>query len=328
MANKNVTEYANDIARVLRFYSVEFDESKAEQSILCPFHEDINPSCKLNLDTNTFYCFGCGKHGGPMEFVKYAEDVDSDLVALQILAGISDCNNVDENHIVKSKSTKNDKKIFTPQELYDQSWDYFYGLKKTNWKRPEIEEELEVRNYMKERGFEAQTLVKSLAKYTYKDNYPIIFPLIDNNKFRGWVERTTNPEIEKKRKYLYNTGFKRRSTLVGNYGMKNYVFVVEGFMDRLKFNQFGIDNVVAILGWKISDEQIQKLKANNINRIICATDNDRAGIQGYEYFKRLKCFDTKRFQFMKNIKDPGEMNKRNFEKMMKRTLKIIREDYC
>lgn len=31
--------------------------------ILCPFHEERNPSCKIYPHSNTFYCFACGKYG-------------------------------------------------------------------------------------------------------------------------------------------------------------------------------------------------------------------------------------------------------------------------
>ena len=49
--------------------------------------------------------------------------------------------------------------------------------------------------------------------------------MIDNGKFKGWVCRTTDKDIEKKRKYLYNKGFRRAETLVGSYGLKPYVFM-------------------------------------------------------------------------------------------------------
>lgn len=31
--------------------------------ILCPFHNERNPSLRIYPQTNTFYCFGCGKWG-------------------------------------------------------------------------------------------------------------------------------------------------------------------------------------------------------------------------------------------------------------------------
>ncbi len=34
-----------------------------EVPILCPFHKEKTPSCVLNTEKKTFYCFGCEKHG-------------------------------------------------------------------------------------------------------------------------------------------------------------------------------------------------------------------------------------------------------------------------
>lgn len=36
----------------------------------CPFHADKSPSFKVSPNTQTFYCFGCGKHGDVIDFIK------------------------------------------------------------------------------------------------------------------------------------------------------------------------------------------------------------------------------------------------------------------
>ena len=147
--------------------------------------------------------------------------------------------------------------------------------------------------------------------------------MLDNGKFRGWVCRTMRKDIEAKRKYLYNEGFSRANTLVGNYGSEKYVFVVEGYMDRLKFIQYGIDNVVAILGWKMSAEQERKLKEKGITHVISALDNDECGRKCTKYLQTI--FKVTRFTYLKGIKDPGEMSEEKFEKMYRRTMKVYRD---
>ena len=121
-------------------------------------------------------------------------------------------------------------------------------------------------------------------------------------------------------KYLYNEGFSRATTLVGDYGTKDYVFVVEGYMDRLKFVQFGEDNVVAILGWKMSLQQIQKLKDRGITKVISALDNDECGRKGTKFLEQH--FEVTRFKYLKGIKDPGDMTQELFDKMFKKTMEI------
>ena len=90
-------------------------------------------------------------------------------------------------------------------------------------------------------------------------------------------------------------------------------------MDRLKFVQYGEENVVAILGWKMSAEQIEKLKSKGITKVISALDNDECGRKGTEYLKKF--FDVTRFAYLKGIKDPGEMSENDFEKMFRRTMR-------
>lgn len=37
---------------------------------LCPFHDEKTPSLKVYDKTNSYYCFGCGKGGDPVRFVR------------------------------------------------------------------------------------------------------------------------------------------------------------------------------------------------------------------------------------------------------------------
>lgn len=129
--------------------------------------------------------------------------------------------------------------------------------------------------------------------------------------------RTFDPEVEAQRKYMYNRGFKRERTLAGNFGIKHTgiqtVLIVEGYLDCLKVQQLGIHSVVAILGWKVSGTQLDKLKRAGVKHIICGTDNDEAGRKGYKYLKLVqkqqKWYKLSRVRFPESIKDFGELQK-------------------
>lgn len=311
----------NNLAKVLWYYNLLPDMNTLNPKIICPFHHDARPSMLVNLREGNWYCFGCAKSGDAKRFVKLMNPRLNDLQALSKYQRILKSDKVSNVNIeALPKRTRAGNK-----QLYDEAYDYYHGLSKVNWLSPgdsyEVSNALE---YMKKRGFSANTLNKCKAKVTYNKSYGLIFPMLDNGKFRGWVCRTMVKKIEQERKYLYNEGFSRANTLVGNYGSCDYVIVVEGYMDRLKFVQNGIDNVVAILGWKMSKEQEQKLRNAGVKYIISALDNDECGRKGTTYLKTR--FKVIRFCYLKGIKDPGEMTSETFDKMYSRTMQKFNKE--
>jgi DNA primase len=317
-----MAEGGNELAKVLWYYNLIPSISEAEQKIVCPFHDDVNPSMRIDFQNGSWYCFGCQKHGYARQFVSLMEEKYhgmNDLASYKMYRKIlrsKKCSDIKIPNRVKYHKSK------SKGQSYVEAYDYYHGLQKTNWLEDSDDEDFnKVREYMEQRGYSPNTLNKVKAKLNYNNNYPIIFPILDNNKFKGWVCRTNDKEVEKKRKYLYNDGFRRVTTLCGDYGSKEYVIVVEGYMDRLRFIEAGIeaDNVVAVLGWKMSKEQEDKLKSKGVTNIISALDNDECGIKGTNYLKTI--FKVTRFQYLKGIKDPGEMNIEQFKKCYRRTMK-------
>lgn len=314
---------AGELAKVLWYYNLIPNVYDPIQKIVCPFHSDVNPSMSVDLKKGTCYCFGCNEYFDAKRFVTRMESKYhglNDLKAIQMYHKILKSKKCSDIHI--ERAMKHYKKP-NKKQLYDEAYDYYHGLGTIDWVDTEIEEAIEARAYMKKRGFSPLTLNKCKAKVTYNNSYGLVFPMFDNKKFRGWVCRTMKKEIEAKRKYLYNEGFSRASTLVGDYGSEPYVFVVEGYMDRLKFVQFGVENVVAILGWKMSAEQEKKLKEKGITHVISALDNDECGRKGTKYLQTI--FKVTRFTYLKGIKDPGDMTEEKFKKMYSRTMKKYRD---
>ncbi|MBL7057809.1 hypothetical protein ISS03_00585 [Patescibacteria group bacterium] len=42
----------------------------------CPFHDDKNPSLCVYKESESFYCFGCGKAGNVVNFVSFEQNLD------------------------------------------------------------------------------------------------------------------------------------------------------------------------------------------------------------------------------------------------------------
>ena len=292
------------LAKVLHYYNYPSDEDK----IVCPFHDDIYPSMQVNYSTGSCFCYGCQKSFDTLSIVKQLENEKDDLKACKKLAHIMKTKKVSKikakQHAVKRSSNK---------ELLTIAEDFYFNLKTIDW-RKERSEEL---NYMVKRGFKRSTLNLCKAKYTYNKSYPLVFPMFDNDEFKGWVCRTTSKAIEKRRKYLYNEGFSRATTLCGRYSKKCIPIICEGYMDMLKFRQFGIKNVVAILGWKATSEQIAKLKKMGITHVVSALDADECGRKGTSYLKQF--FKVTEFQYPKCIKDAGDMTQEQFNEAFRQT---------
>lgn len=306
------------LEKVLWYYGIQHIQGVSQAKIVCPFHDDINPSMIVDFEHQSWFCFGCNKSGDAFKFsrlmeAKSGEELD-DLRAYQVYTQVLRSPKASDA-IVSRNVLRKEKK--PNEELFAQAWDYYYGLATIDWLRDSSQEVSDVRIYMGARGFSPNTLQACGAKVNYSHSYGLIFPMLDNGEFKGWVCRTMIKSVEEKRKYLYNEGFSRATTLVGDYGSKNWVVVVEGYMDRLKMIQNGLSNVVAILGWKMSDGQVKKLRATGIKHVISALDNDTCGRDGTEYLKNY--FKVTRFSYIRGVKDPGDMDKKMFDKMFRRT---------
>src|ERR671916_834194 len=64
-----------DFLTVLAHYHLEPVGRGVSRAILCPFHDDKTPSCKVNLGRKIFHCFGCGAHGNILDFVRMKENL-------------------------------------------------------------------------------------------------------------------------------------------------------------------------------------------------------------------------------------------------------------
>lgn len=307
------------LARVLMHYRLITDTYSLQYKIVCPFHADQNPSMLVDLSDGRWFCFGCQKSGDAQGFVRLMEKQYHGLNDLQAYKRYQKILSSTEYSDIKiTTATKMERKRHNAQ-LYAEAYDFYHGLSQVDWTREDLPEYMhDCREYMLQRGFTAGTLNSCGCRYTYQRNYELIFPMYDNGKFRGWVSRTRIPEVAEKRKYLYNEGFRRATTVVGEYRNCSTVYIVEGYMDRLKLVQLGIPNAVAILGWKASNQQIQRLQAQGIRHVISALDNDDCGRRGTEWLR--KHFIVTRFRYLKGIKDPGDFTAETFSRMNGRTL--------
>jgi DNA primase len=67
-----------DLEEVLAFYSVVYNPNKSgEQAVLCPVHDERNPSCRLNLGSGLMFCNSCDFKGSSVDLIMAKEGISA-----------------------------------------------------------------------------------------------------------------------------------------------------------------------------------------------------------------------------------------------------------
>ena len=177
-------EAGTKLAKVLWYYNLIPNVSSLSQKIVCPFHEDVNPSMIVNLEEGSWFCFGCGLAGDAIKFVKLMEAEHNGLNDLQAYKKYLQILKSDKCSSIKLGISQKSQRPLE-RDLYNEAYDYYHGLRKVNWNDSDEPEVIQAKEYMVKRGFNPVTLRKCKAKVTYNKSYGIIFPMLDNGKFKG-----------------------------------------------------------------------------------------------------------------------------------------------
>ena len=82
-----------DFRAVLNHYGITPRGKGDQLKIPCPFHDDHEPSCSVNVERRVYHCFGCEAAGNVLEFVHEMENRNGEGVSLRragiLLAEIS-----------------------------------------------------------------------------------------------------------------------------------------------------------------------------------------------------------------------------------------------
>ena len=295
----------------LKYYGLYEPEEVYKK--MCPFHGDINASLQINSDKNYFYCHGCGASGGAAELVQNFNKNQSPLECLFELSQIT------KGRVATVREVKEETKKSTILPAKD----YYFNLPKTNWFKLCDTDDIETKAYLKMRGFRTKFLNECGCRANFNNAYPLIFPIYENKMFKGWVCRTTDPEVEEHRKYLYNKGFRKKNTLGGTITKGEPLLIVEGYIDMLMAKQSGIKNVVCLFGWKATPRQIEKIRKREIPIIVLGLDKDKCGVKGNALLKR-EFKNTVELNY-RNDKDFGDVVKNgNSLKILKQFERLVK----
>ncbi len=312
MINKYIVETVLNTSNIIDIIS-DFCTLKKQGNNylgLCPFHIENTPSFSVNEHKNIFKCFGCGKGGNVVDFIKLYNkcSFNEAIIFLAKKYHISY-----ENENVNHENTNIENLLLINNivsnyynnllfDLYKENKDIFHFLKKRSISLETIKKfnigycDNKIYNlisYLLDKGFDKKYILqlnfisKNNKNSIYNTFYNrIIFPIysVSGNVlgFGGRLIFDNN-----KAKYINSSEsliFSKKSNLYGIFFTKNHIrfhdncIIVEGYIDLLSLYQNGIHNVVATLGTALNDIHIKTIK-NYTKNITLIYDGDDVGLK-------------------------------------------------
>lgn len=272
---------------------------------LCPFHGEKTASFSVAPEKGIYYCFGCHKGGGVINFIMDIENLSyPDAVRfLAKRAGLE----VPEDDAQHSQYKKKERlwalckasaQFFHAQlkrEDAQQARQYLskrglspatvtrfgLGFAPNSWSA--LMDAMCDRGFTKEELLEAGLVLKNEKKGTLYDRFRnrLMFPIIDVRGnvigFGGRVMDDSTPKyLNSPETIIFN---KRRNLFAMNIVKKSrqdYIILTEGYMDAIALHQYGFDCAVASLGTSLTQEHADLL-SKYTNEIVLTYDGDAAG---------------------------------------------------
>jgi DNA primase len=274
----------------------------------CPFHEERTPSFSVNPHDKLFYCFGCGRGGDLISFVRETENLDF-AGAIEWLA---DRFNVRVEYEETSPQVEEERRrrarlvelldlaaSFYERYLWDSqaggfARDYLTGRGLGEAVGREFRlgfalgGDLLVRK-ARERGFTpAELQAAGLANRRGADYFQqrLLFPLADaRGRTVGFQARKLREDDPLAAKYVNSPEgelFRKGDLLYGLHLARNAIaksgraVVVEGNTDAIALRQAGFEPAVAAMGTAMTERQLKELGRLTHALVLCF-DGDAAG---------------------------------------------------
>jgi DNA primase catalytic core len=293
------------------------------RKIVCPFHEEKTPSLVLYPQTNTYYCFGCGKRGDVIHF--YAAVTNQEYKAAMhelahrylpgyIRKGLAPPPRPLARPQVPADQLP-DTKVYQYDPLHTEIYEEF---KKYCDQQPDTPASAEALKYLAQRGFSDYTLrrfgifvvkdyhtvnyhlrsryatadLRACGLYNEKDNlifyrHNILIPYYQNEKLVYLQGRVTGTPTDRTPRYQFLNGVPItlfNADMLRKIRTGRTVYLTEGAFDCMTLVQQG--HPAVSLG---SVTMFKKEWAKLFHRFeVCFWfDNDSAGRQAAESYREL-----------------------------------------
>ena len=310
---------------------------------LCPFHSEKTPSFSVTPDKGMFYCFGCHKGGGVINFEMEIEGLSyPDAVrALAKRAGLE----VPDDEQYQSRYRQQERlwalhkeaarffhsRLYAPVGANALQYAASRGMPKSILTKFGIgyapDSWTDLADYLRSKDYTDQELRDSGLVTVSKKNGNLfdrfrdrlMFPIIDvrgnvigfggrimNNADKDAAKYLNSPEtlIFNKRKNLFALNLAKKSKL-------GYLILVEGYMDAIALHQYGFDCAVASLGTALTEDGANLL-SRYTDQVVLIYDGDEAGQNATQ--RAIPILEKAGLQVkvlkMRDAKDPDEYLKK------------------
>jgi DNA primase len=279
---------------------------------LCPFHSEKSPSFSVNVARGIFKCFGCGKGGDAVTFIREHENMGY-LDAIRWLAKkyriqleeveltkdqLADFKEQESLYLVNDfavkyyaqqmRDTDTGRSValpyFTKRGLSEETIEAF-GLGFASDARDGLIQEALKAGYSKETLIKIGLSGKDGSRDFFRDR--VIFPIHAlSGKVCAFAGRTMSSD-KTIPKYINSPEteiYVKNKILYGAFQAKQHIrkleecLLVEGYMDVISLHQAGVNHAVAASGTALTEGQIQLIRRQTEN-LTLLYDADNAGFK-------------------------------------------------
>ncbi len=292
----------NPIEDVVGQY-VSLKRSGANLFGLCPFHGEKTASFSVNPDKGIYYCFGCHKGGGSVNFMMEVEGLSyPDAVrALAKRAGMT----VPEDEQYQSRYRQQERlwalskeaarffnaQLYAPAGAEALAYAQKRGMPRTvltkfgigfapnAWSA--LVDAMRSKGYTDQELRDAGLVSEKNGRIFDRFRNRLMFPIIDVRGnvigFGGRVMDDSTPKyLNSPETMIFN---KRKNLFALNVAKKSKmgsIILVEGYMDAIALHQYGFDCAVASLGTSLTQEHAALL-SKYTDQVVLIYDGDEAG---------------------------------------------------
>ncbi len=275
---------------------------------LCPFHGEKTPSFNVNAEKGFYHCFGCGRSGDAIEFLKEYNQVgfvdavkelaDFAGVTLNISDDREEKNNPNAPLFeINNQAARLYNILLMSTELGERARKYLEErgitddvIKRFNIGLAPEENDFIFKNLSNK--FDEEIMAKS-GLFHFSNNKVfdaftnrIMFPITNEYGHTiGFSGRKWQENDDSKAKYINTSAttiFDKSYELWNldkakpTISKQHEVYLMEGFMDVIAAYKAGINNVVASMGTALTEKHIRRLK-QMAKKFVLVYDGDSAG---------------------------------------------------